>query len=98
MVSDGVYTATVDRIEEGTAVVLVEGGQERGGGVVDQLDLPVDRLPDRAQTEGAVLEIELDGGELRRATYEPETTEERVERLRDRFDRLSERPEESDGG
>ena len=50
MVDDGVYTATVDRIEDGRAVVFVEGDRE----VVNEFLLDVDRLPADAG-QGAVL-------------------------------------------
>lgn len=91
MVSDGTYAATVDRIEEGRAVVLVE----RDGEVVDEFLVDADRLPADAG-EGTVLEIELRSGELRDLRADPDTTEERRRRLRDRFDRLSERPPDGD--
>lgn len=91
MVSDGTYVATVDRIEEGRAVVLVE----RDGEVVEEFLIDADRLPADAG-EGAVLKVELRSGELRDLRADAESTEERRRRLRDRFDRLSERPPDGD--
>lgn len=93
MVADGRYAATVDRIEDGEiAVLLVEANSE----VVAQADVPVERLPEGARTGGAVLDVEIEDDELRDVTYDPEATGARRRRLRERFDRLAERPPESD--
>ena len=95
-VADGRYTAVLDRIEEGLAVVLIE----EGGDVIDERAIPVDRVPDPAQHDGAVLDVEIQDGRLRGISYDDERTEERRRRLQDRFDRLAERPpddEDEDG-
>lgn len=91
--TDGEYTATVDRIEtdadgERLAVVLLEGED----GVEDQLVVSADELPEGARDGGGVLDVTVVDGELIEAEYRPEETERRLERARERFDRLSERP------
>ena len=87
-VADGRYAATVDRIEEGLAVVLIE----RDGDVIDERTVPVDRVPEDARHDGAVLDVEIRDGQLRGISYDEERTEERRQRLQERFDRLAERP------
>lgn len=83
---DGTYIGAVDRIVDGeTAVILLEADGE----VVDQLDIDVTRLPADGQHEGAILEVEVERGEYVDATYLPERTTERTERMQDRLDRLS---------
>lgn len=85
---EGTYTAVVDRIEDGeTAVLLVEDD----GDVVEQLDVPVDRLPAAAQADGMVLTVTMAEGQLIDAEPRPDETSERREAMRDRLDRLSKR-------
>ena len=91
--TDGEYTATVDRVEtdadgERLAVVLLEGE----AGIEDQLVVPVGELPEGARDGGGVLDVRVADGELVEAEYRPEETKRRLERARERFDRLSERP------
>ena len=93
-VADGRYAATVDRIEEGLAVVLIE----EDGDVIAERTVSVDRLPEDARHDGAVLDVEVQDGQLRGITYDEEQTEERRQRLQDRFDRLAERPPDDENG
>lgn len=87
----GARTAVLDRIVDGeTAVLLVE----EDGEVVDELTVPVDRLPGDGRTEGAVFTATFSDGELAGLTYRPAETESRRESAQDRFDRLSERLDE----
>ena len=97
--TDGEYTATVDRIEtdadgERLAVVLLEGED----GIEDQLVVPAGELPEEARDGGGVLDVTVADGELVEAEYRPEETKRRLERARERFDRLSERPPGRDEG
>ncbi|WP_254767496.1 DUF3006 family protein [Salinilacihabitans rarus] len=86
--ADGPVTAVLDRIVDGeTAVLLLEAE----GRVVDERTLPAADLPADGRREGAVFEVVVEDGEVVEATYLPETTRERRESARDRFDRLSER-------
>ncbi|GAB7092545.1 hypothetical protein JCM18237_28160 [Halorubrum luteum] len=83
---NGTYTAVVDRIVDGkTAVLLLEDGDE----VIDQIDLPVERLVKQAQHEGVVLTVEMVAGEIDSIQYEPQETRERRESAKERLDRLS---------
>lgn len=91
MTLDGTYAATVDRIEEGRAVLLVESDGE----TVAERYLPEDDLPEGAD-EGAVLELDFDGGDLLDVEYQPGETEDRRDRMREKFDRLSKRLGEED--
>lgn len=93
MVEDGRYTAVLDRFEDDLAVLLLEDGDE----VVDDLVVDRERLPSPARHQDAVLTVVVRDGDLADATYDPETTERRSERARDRFDRLSRRPPDEDG-
>lgn len=89
MTDDGTYTATVDRIEEGVAVCLLEDDGE----VVDERHLDQERLPDDCD-EGAVLELTVRADRIEELSFDPEPTRERRERAQRRFDRLSRRPDE----
>lgn len=79
-------TAIVDRIENGTAVVLFEADDL-------QRSVPATVLPENAREEGTVLRVP-DGDALALATVDHEATAERRESAQDRFDDLSERPDE----
>lgn len=93
MVDDGTYTATLDRIEEGIAVLLLEDDGE----VLSETHVhDLDRLPDDGRHEGAILFVSVDDGDLVTIEYDGETEQRRRERLQDRFDSLSERPPSRD--
>lgn len=88
---NGTFTATIDRIVDGrTAVVLIEDD----GDIAEQLDVPVEQLPESAQKEGGVVTVELTDGELDSIRYEPAETRRRREAAQDRLDRLSKRLED----
>ena len=88
MTLHGTYTGVVDRVVDGeTAVILLESDDE----VSEQLDLPVDRLPEPARADGGVLSVTLADGEVVSMDYEAEATRGRRESAREKLDRLSER-------
>lgn len=96
-IPDGTHAAVLDRFEdtrESRVAVLVVEGEERPLG-----DLLVDpgELPEAARHQDAVLEVTIEGGELREATYEERETSDRRESAQSRFDRLAERPPDDDG-
>ena len=91
MIPDGTYTAVVDRIEDGLATLEVSGDEERY-----ELTIEPDDLPGEARHANAILDVQLEDGELVAATYRPEESDERAEQAQDRFDRLSRRPPEPD--
>lgn len=80
-----VQTAVVDRIEDGTAVVLFEDAG-------DQRTVSAAVLPEAAREEGTVLRVP-EGEALALATVDRSATEERRESAQDRLDRLAERPD-----
>jgi len=85
---DGTYTGVVDRIEDGEiAVILLEEDEQ----VIKQVDVPVDQLPEPAQTDGGVLSVTLETDEVVSMEYRPDATRERRESIREKLDRLSER-------
>ncbi|MFP8890169.1 DUF3006 domain-containing protein [Natrialbaceae archaeon A-CW2] len=85
---DGTYTGVVDRIVNGeTAVILLE----EDGEVVDQLYLPVDRVPERARNDGGVVSVMLETGEVDSIAYLPDETRRRRESAQSKLDRLSKR-------
>ena len=89
------YTAVVDRIAEGRAVLLLEADGE----TVDQCDLPADDLPaddlpEDGRHEGAVFEATVEDGTIADLAYRPGTEADRREAAQDRFDRLSKRLDE----
>lgn len=84
---EGEYTATIDRIVGGeTAVLLLE----EDGEVIEQFDVPTDRLPTECES-GSVVSVTVEDGEIVRIESRPEETAERTERIEERFDRLSRR-------
>lgn len=87
-VGDDCRTYVVDRIDADRAVLLVEDADR----TVDQRTVPVDDLPAAARHEGAVLE-RVDGGYV----YDETTTDRRLSRADDRFDRLSTSLDGGDG-
>jgi len=99
MVTDGTYTAVLDRFElsqEGDelAVLLLE----RDGDVVDELVVNRERLPETGCHVDAVFEVTVDADGLETVDYQAEVSNERGERAQSRFDRLAERPPDSDEG
>lgn len=86
--SDGTYTAVVDRIEDGLATVFVEEeGEEITGDTIEATE-----LPESGRHADAVFTVKITDGEITEWTYEPDTTETRQSAAQDRFDRLSSRP------
>lgn len=88
------YTGVVDRFEGDQAVVILE----RDGNAVGDLVVDRDRLPQDARHVDAVLTVRVEDDELAGLSYRPDETDDRRERAQDRFDRLSQRPEEGDEG
>ncbi|MFC4248274.1 DUF3006 domain-containing protein [Natribaculum luteum] len=83
---DGTYTGVVDRIEDGEiAVILLEENEQ----VIEQVDVPVARLPEPAQTDGGVLSVTLEDGEITSVEYRLDATRERRESAQEKLDRLS---------
>jgi DNA-directed RNA polymerase subunit H (RpoH/RPB5) len=85
---DGTYTGVVDRIEDGEIAVIL---LEEDGQVIEQLDVAADRLPEPARTDGGVLSVTLEDGEIVSMEYRPETTRDRRESTQEKLDRLSKR-------
>ena len=84
---DGEYTAIVDRIVDGdTAVVLIE----TDGDVIEQFDIPAVELPTEC-APGSVLSVVITANEIVEMTLQSEETQDRRERIQERFDRLSKR-------
>lgn len=78
-------TGVIDRIVDGeTAVILIE----EDGETVDQFDIDAEGLPEGAG-EGAVLNVEIAGSEVRNLEYLREETNERKQAAQDRLDSLS---------
>ncbi|MFC4540495.1 DUF3006 domain-containing protein [Halosolutus amylolyticus] len=85
---DGTYTGVVDRIEDGEiGVILLEEDEE----VIEQVDVPADRLPEPAQTDGGVLSVTLENDEVVAMEYRPDATRDRRESAREKLNRLSEK-------
>ena len=86
MILNGQYTATVDRITEGIAAVLIESD----GYTVAQRDVDAGDLPNGAG-EGSVLSVTLVDSSITDLDYRPDETETRQKEVQDRFDSLSTR-------
>jgi hypothetical protein len=76
------------------AVLLLESGDE----VVAERAIPTWRLPEDARRQDAVLAVTLKNGFVTSMSYDSKATEERVGSAQSRFDRLAERPDESESG
>ena len=83
---DGIYTGVVDRIEDGEIAVLL---LEENVQVIEQVDVPADRLPESAQTDGNVLSVTLEESEITSMEYGPDTTRDRRDSAQEKLDRLS---------
>jgi len=92
MVSDGSYTAVLDELEGSLARLELEADS----GELYELVVESETLPEGGRETGAVLAVEVVDDELLEAEYDPEETKRRRERVRDRFDRLSKRPDEDE--
>jgi len=92
MVPDGTYTAVVDEFEGSLARLELEAES----GDLYELVVESDTLPEDGRETGAVLAVEVVDDELLEAEYNREETQRRRERARDRFDRLSKRPDEDE--
>lgn len=84
------YTATVDRIVDGEHVVLLLESDDR---VVDEVVLPRERAPDLEG--GEVVTVVLEGDAVVEMRRDETETDRRRRDLREKFDRLSQRPSES---
>lgn len=83
---NGTFTGLVDRIVDGeTAVILIEDD----GDVIEQFDVPVDRLPESSRHGGEVLSVTVENDEFVSAEHRDEETQERRDSVRERLDRLS---------
>lgn len=83
------YTATLDRIEEGIAVLLLEDDDE----VIEEKHIhDLERIPADGRHEGAVLTVSVSDEDIEAIEYDADTEHRRRERIQDRFDQLSERP------
>lgn len=91
-ISNGRYTAVLDRFEDDLAVLLVEDGDEQVG----EMGIPADQLPESGQHVDAVFTVLVKDGALADAWYDDEETEARKDDAQSRFDRLSERPPTDD--
>lgn len=91
MIPDGTYTAVVDRIEDGRAVLEVDGDDERYELVVDPA-----ALPENGRRQDAVLHVDLVDEAIVDCEFDATETESRTSSAQDRFDRLSSRPPSDD--
>ncbi|MFQ3283481.1 MAG: hypothetical protein ACI9TI_000577 [Natronomonas sp.] len=89
MTLDGTYGGTLDRITEGIAVILVEADDE----TLAERRVSDAGLPAEASA-GDVCSLTFEDGTLVDIEVLPERTADRRQRLRERFDALSERLDE----
>ena len=84
---DGTYTGVIDRIVDGkTAVVLLEADKE----TIGQVTVAAEEIPNEYRYESALLEVELNDGELIKTIHCPEEERKRRERVQEKLDRLGE--------
>jgi len=85
-ISDGEYTAVVDRFEDDLAVLEVTTPDDLRELVVERHELPED-----ARHQDAVLTVTVESHEFVDAVYDEAETATRAESAQDRFDQLSSR-------
>jgi hypothetical protein len=91
MLDDGTYTATLDRFEDAPGTELAVLVVERDGDPVEQLDLPVDVLPEAGRSVDSVFTL-VRTAEQFELTYRADETARRAASAQARFDRLAQRP------
>ena len=87
MIPDGAYVAVVDRFEDNLAVLEVSADDDLYELVADE-----ENLPKGGRHSDAVFHVTVRDGDVIAATYDAEETNERQNRAKHRFDRLSKRP------
>jgi hypothetical protein len=92
MVDSGSYTAVLDRIEDDLAVLILE----EDGEAVEEHVVPLEELPEPAQTQDAILEVTVEDGDIVDAVFDPDKSAERIDDAQSRFDRLARRPPDED--
>ena len=92
MVSDGTYAAVLDEFEGSLARLELEADSDD----LYEFVVETEALPEDGRETGAVLAVEIVDEELLEAEYDSEETNRRRERARDRFDRLSKRPDDDE--
>jgi hypothetical protein len=91
MIPDGTYTAVVDRIEDGQAVLEVDGDDERYELIVDPAT-----IPENGRRQNAVLHVGLVDETIVECEFDATETDSRTSSAQTRFDRLSSRPPKGD--
>lgn len=91
--TDGTYTAVVDRIEDGLATVFIEREDEE----LASATVEATALPEGGRHADAIFSIRVSEGGVAEWTYDPEASETRQSATQERFDRLSRRPPSDDG-
>lgn len=101
---DGTYTGTIDRIEEGIAVILVEDEKSADDAdaesdasasdreIVEELHCSAEDLSQRARDDLGVVRVTLVEGDIEAIEHQSRATQRRRSELQDRFDELAERP------
>lgn len=92
MITDGTYTAVVDRIEDGLATLQLEQNDT----VIDERTVEETTLPEPARHADAILRVELVDETITSMSYDEATARARKQAAQDRFDRLSSRPPRQD--
>jgi len=88
MVTDGEYTAVLDRIEDDVAVLLLEQEGEQ----VPEVLIPQAKVPSDARHQDAVLTIRLSDEQVVSVDYDANETSRRHEAVQSQFDRLADQP------
>lgn len=101
---DGTYIGTIDRIEEGIAVILIEDENSDAEAVAEndapasdreirkEIHCSADTLSQRVRDELGVVSIEFVDGEIVEIEHQSQATQQRRSELQERFDELAERP------
>jgi hypothetical protein len=94
VIPDGTYTAVVDEFEDSVARLELQATNDDAA--LHEMILERSRLPMDGREVGAVLTIEVNEGDPVAIEYDPDETKRRRESVRERFDRLSQRPSDDE--
>lgn len=86
-IEDGTYTAVVDNVEDGIARIFIEDDETEIGCVhMEEEDFPMKQLG-----ENEIYKVCIKSEKIAGCRFDQEETQNRIERMQEKFDRLSSR-------
>lgn len=86
-IEDGTYIAVVDSVEDGIARIFIEDDETEIGSVhMEEDDFPISQLG-----ESEIYDVYVEDEKITGCKFNQEETQDRIERMQEKFDRLSSR-------